>query len=73
MRHPLLLIFISITLCSSAGKTTVPVTGESSGSVCGAYLPAALFISALIAGAVFLLEVNNKRRDKSEKNNSEKK
>ncbi|MFT3909327.1 MAG: hypothetical protein QM737_07885 [Ferruginibacter sp.] len=64
MRRCLFPILISTTLFSSAGKTTVQATGETSSSACEAILPAALLISALIAGTVFLLEANNKRRDK---------
>jgi len=72
MRLLLLFIFISTTLFSYAGKTNEPVMGEASSSVCEAYLPAALLISALIAGTVFLLEANNRRRKTSDKNNKEK-
>jgi hypothetical protein len=64
MKLLLLLIFTATTLFSQAKQTTGPVEDETGFSILGTCVPTMLFISLFIAGAVYFIDANNKRRGK---------
>ncbi len=72
MRLLILLILMSTTFFSYARNTNAPAD-ENEISMCFTYImPIALVLSLAVAGAVYLVETNNKRRRNREQNNSEK-